>query len=88
MLPLFVSWFLVTVVLIALLIARRRLEAREADWLSIASSSPGDIHNQELIEGKVHRLTPVVHWLEAADVLLLLSLFGLWIYHGLNTVRW
>lgn len=88
MLPLFLSWLAVTLALMVLLLVRRRLEAREVDWLSLATSTSRDIRNQELLEQKVHRLTPVVHWLEAADVLLLLLLAAAWIYQGIHTVRW
>ncbi len=45
----------------------------------------GEIRQQELIEQKVHRLTRVMHWLEATDVVLLVSLAALWIYQGLQT---
>ena len=88
LLPLFVSWLAVTMVLAVLVVARSRLESREADWLPLATSTPADIHKQELLDQKVHRLTPIVHWLEAVDVLLLLLMVGVWIYQGIHTVRW
>lgn len=88
MFPLLISWLAVTVVLMVLLLVRKRLEAREQDWLSLATATSRDIQNQEVIERKVHKLTPIVHWVEALDILLLVALAALWIYKGINTVRW
>lgn len=88
MIPLFVGWLSVTLVLMILLVARKRLEAREQDWLPIMTATTSQIKDQEQIERKVHRLTPIVHWVEAVDVLLLAALAALWIYQGINSVRW
>ncbi len=88
MVPLLVGWLLATIILVGLLIAKRRLESREVDWLPLATTTSKDIRNQQLIEQKLHWLDPVLHWAEALDVLLLLSLITLWVYQGLNTVRW
>lgn len=85
---LFASWLVVTAAIMVLLLIRGHLQAREVDWMPLATTTEGDIHRQEAIEGKVHRLTPIVHWLEALDVALLFSLAIWWFYRGINTVRW
>jgi len=87
MVPLFYSWVGVTIVLLVLLIVRRRLEAHEQDWLPISTTTAADIQRQEMIEKKVHRLTPIVRWVGAIDVLLLAALTALWLYRGIQTVR-
>lgn len=88
MTPLFVSWVVVTLIMMVLFIVRKRLESREQDWLPLATTTNSEIQAQEQIEKKVHVLTPVLHWVEALDVVLLLALGALWIYHGINTVQW
>ena len=82
------SWLAVTALVAAVWIVRRRLEANETDWLPLGGGTSGDIQRQELIEGKVRRLTPVLHWLEGADLVLLLALAAWWIHEGVNSVRW
>ncbi len=88
MTALLISWITVTVVLMVLVVVRRLLESREQDWIPLTSTAPSQIQEQEQIERKVHVLTPVVHWVEALDVLLLAILAALWIYQGINSVRW
>ncbi len=85
MLPLLFGWVGVTVLMLILVFVRRRLEARESDWIPITTGGPSDIQQQVTIEKKVHALTPVIHWVEALDVLLLLALAALWIYNGIFT---
>ena len=85
---LFISWVAVTIVLLVLLAMRRRLESREQDWLPLTTTSAAEIKTQEEIEKKVHGLTPLVHWVEALDVVLLLVLAVVWIYKGINSVQW
>lgn len=85
--PLLIVWLGVTVVMMILIAVRRVLESREQDWLPITSGAGEQIKTQEQIERKVHRLTPLLHWIEAFDVLLLLAVAGLWIYNGLNSVQ-
>jgi len=86
--PLLYTWLAVTLVLAVLLIARRVLESREQDWLPITTPNAGEqIKTQEQIERKVHVLTPVLHWVEAVDVLLLVAVIGVWLYNGINSVK-
>lgn len=87
MLELFVSWATITVLLIIALITRWWWTSRELDWIPL-KAAPGDIEQQVTLERKAHRLDPVVHWLEGINVALLISLGVLWIWRGINTVRW
>lgn len=88
MTPLFFSWIVVTLVMMVLFIIRKRLESHEQDWMPLTTTTNSEIQAQEQIEKKVHALTPVLHWVEALDVVLLVALTALWIYHGINSVRW
>ncbi len=85
--PLLFIWLAVTVVMMILMAVRRVLESREQDWLPITTGATEQIKTQEQIERKVHKLTPVLHWIEALDVLLLLAVAGVWIYNGINSVQ-
>lgn len=84
--PLFTSWVVVTLILIALLIVRRRLVSREQDWISFNAPATV-IVNQQRIERQLRRLAPAVYCIGAANVVLLLTLVAVWIHQGLNTVR-
>jgi hypothetical protein len=79
-------WLAVTVVLVILLVIRGVLESRERGWLPIASGDQ-QLEAQEKIEKEVHFLTPVIHWVGALDVVLLVALAGIWIYTGLTSVQ-
>jgi hypothetical protein len=83
LMPLVYTWLVVTVITIVLVVMRRVMESHEQDWLPISSPTGTEqIQTQQQIERKVHKLTPVLHWAEAADVLLLLLVIGVWIYNG------
>jgi hypothetical protein len=88
MFPLLISWASVTVVLLILIAIRRTMTSHETDWLPLSTTTTADIARQETIERKLHRLNPVIHTLEAIDVLLLASLAAVWVYTGVNAVRW
>ncbi len=88
MISLLISWALVTLVLLVLIAIRRSMTSHETDWMSLATTTTADIQRQETIERKVHRLDPVIHTLEVFDVLLLATLAALWVYTGINAVRW
>lgn len=83
---LFASWVVVTLLLIVLLIVRRRMVSREQDWISF-NAPVTVIANQQRIEHYLRYLNAAVHCIEAADVVLLLTLAAVWIQQGLNTVR-
>jgi hypothetical protein len=86
--PLLYTWVAVTIIMVALLVVQRVLESREQDWIPIAAPGASEqAKTQEQIERKVHVLTPVLHWVEAVDVLLLVLVIGVWLYNGINSVR-
>ena len=88
MMPLLMVWVGITMVLVALLIVRSRLQSHEADWLPIRAANSNDIRDQMVLEKKVHHLTTAVRVVESLDVILLVSLAAIWIYQGVNSVRW
>jgi len=86
--PLLYVWLAVTIVMAILIVVQRVLESRERDWLPItAPGAPDQIKTQEQIERKVHKLNPVLHWVEAVDVLLFVLVLGVWLYNGINSVQ-
>jgi hypothetical protein len=88
LMPVFYVWVAVTVLLMVVWYARKRLEAREQDWLPLSRTTDAEIRQQQEIEVKLHKLTPVVRGLGALNVVLLLVMVGLWVYEGINSVRW
>ncbi len=85
MLPLIFTWAGVTIVMLILIVMRRTMESHESDWIPITTSHAGDIQQQVQIEKKVHKLTPLIHVVEAIDVVLLLAIAAVWIYNGIYT---
>lgn len=86
--PLLFTWLAVTIVMMVLIGVRRVWESRERDWLPISAPRVTEqIQSQQQIEKKVHVLTPVLHWVEGLDVLLLLLVAAAWIYNGLYVAK-
>jgi hypothetical protein len=83
----FTTWGLVTLALIALLIYRSRLESQESDWIPLTEDEREDraIQTQTLIENKTRKLTWPIRALGTLSVVLLLAIFGFWLYSGITT---
>ena len=81
------GWVLVTLVLVALLIYRARLESKESDWIDLTDDAKEDraIQAQTAIEMKAKKLVWPIRALGTLSVVLLLTLVGLWVYTGITT---
>lgn len=81
-----IVWVLVTIPFIVLLIYRSRLESQESDWIDLTDDAREDqaIQKQSAIEKKVHKFDTPIRALGTLSVVLLLAIFGLWLYSGLT----
>ncbi len=81
------AWGLVTGALIVLYVCRSRLESKETDWISLTDDAREDkaIQEQQVIEKKAHKFDLPIRVLGVLSVVLLLSLVGYFIYHGVTT---
>lgn len=80
-------WGLITGALIVLYVCRSRLESKETDWISLTDDAREDkaIQEQKIIEKKAHKFDLPIRVLGVLSVVLLLSLVGYFIYHGVTT---
>jgi hypothetical protein len=80
-----VVWGVVTLALIILILYRYRLESQESDWIPLTEDAREEraIRNQTTIEMKARKLTWPIRVLTVLCVLLLLAMFGVWLYQGL-----
>jgi hypothetical protein len=78
-------WGVVTIALVVLLVYRVRLESQEADWIPLTEDTREEraIKAQTVIEMKARKLTWPICVLGILCVLLLLAMFGVWLYRGL-----
>jgi len=81
------AWGLVTIALVVLVIYRSRLESHEADWIPLTDDDREDraIKEQTIVEMKTGKLTWPIRALGTLSVVLLLVMFGLWLYKGIMT---
>jgi len=78
---------LITGALVVLYICRSRLESKETDWISLTDDVREDkaIQEQQIIEKKAHKFDLPIRVLGVLSVVLLLSIVGYFIYHGVTT---
>ncbi len=81
---LLVVWGVITVVLIVLLIYRSTLSMQEDDQLFLDDSESHMQREQALVLKRLERLQWPLRFLGAASGLLILVIFGLWLWRGLN----
>jgi hypothetical protein len=81
------AWGLVTIALVVLVIYRSRLESHETDWIPLTDDDREDraIKEQTIVEMKTGKLTWPIRALGTLSVVLLLVMFGLWLYKGIMT---
>lgn len=83
---LFVSWGIVTAVLIALVIYGNALSSREEDQLYLNSAEQVMMASeQQVLIGKMNHLARLIVYVAALSGLLLLASAGLWVWIGLNS---
>ena len=72
-------------VLTVLLIYRSTLEMHEDDQLFLGNAESQMAKEQEELQGRMHKIEPLVRWVGAACGVVLLTLVGMWLYEGLNS---
>jgi cytoskeletal protein RodZ len=87
MVVLWAVWGLVTILFLILLFARSRITKRETDWIPLTDDAREEkaIEAQKVTETKGHKLDRPITALGWLSVIMLLVVFGYWIYHGLTT---
>jgi Fe2+ transport system protein B len=83
MTALLVLWAAITVVLVVLLIYRSTLSMQESDQLFIDLAQSHMEKEQALILRRLERLQWPLRFLGAASGLLILLIFGIWLWRGL-----
>ncbi len=81
---LLVVWGVVTVVLVVLLIYRSTLSMQEDDQLFLDDSESHMQKEQALVLKRLERLQWPLRVLGGASGLLILVIFGVWLWRGLN----
>ncbi|HUQ49622.1 MAG TPA: hypothetical protein VM056_02820 [Terriglobales bacterium] len=71
-------------VLTILVIYRNTLEMHEDDQLFLNDSESHMAKEQAELQKKMGTIEPMVKWLGAASVVVMLALVGMWLYQGLN----
>jgi hypothetical protein len=81
------AWGLATGALIVLYICRSRLESKETDWIPLTEDVREEkaIQEQQVIEKKAHKYDWPIRVLGVLSVVLLLSIVGYFLYHGVTT---
>jgi hypothetical protein len=80
-------WGLITLIFAVLVIYRRSLTNKEADWIPLTGNAREDqaIEAQTIIEMKTKKLSIPIRALGTLSVVLLMVIIGLWIFHTLST---
>jgi hypothetical protein len=79
---LFVSWGVVTAVLICVLIYRSALSTREGDQIFLDASENTIANEQRAIVAKLERLSAPITALMVLSGALLLAVAAMWLYQG------
>ena len=80
-------WGAITFAFAVLIIYRRSLIAKEADWIPLTDDAKEDsaIQAQTIIEMKTRKLTVPIRALGTLSLVILLIIMGVWVFHALNT---
>ena len=84
--PLLIVWGVVTAVLIVLLIYRSTLSMQEDDQLFLDESESHMQKEQAIVLRKLQQLQWPLRILGGASGLLILVIFGIWLWSGLSTM--
>ena len=79
---LFVSWGVITAVLLVLILYRRALSVREDDQLFLGAREQGVAAEQRAMFRKISRTTAPIVTLAVLSGVLLIASVGLWLYQG------
>lgn len=81
---LLVAWGIITAIFLALLLWRNLLESHEDDQIFLDSAEDHMAHEQQVLVGKITRLSKPIATSGVAAGLLLLVIAGLWLWQGLK----
>jgi uncharacterized membrane protein len=78
-------WAVITVAFIILLLYRRGLTSHEADWIPLTEDAREEraIEAQTMVEMKTKKLTIPIRTLGTLSVVILLVIFGIWLYQSI-----
>jgi len=78
-------WAVITVAFIILLLYRGKLTRQEADWIPLTEDAKEEraIQAQTMVEMKTKKLTIPIRTLGTLSVLMLLVIFGVWLYQSI-----
>jgi len=80
-------WGAITLAFAILLFYRRSLTSKEADWIPLTDDAKEEkaIQAQTIIDLKARKLTVPIRALGTLSVVILLVMFGLWLFHSLTS---
>ncbi len=84
---LLVVWSIITAALILLIIYRSTVSLHEDDQHFLSQAEAQMEREQRDVISKLNRVAPYVKYLSVTSGVLLVVIFGVWIYQGLTTVR-
>jgi len=83
---LLLSWGVITIVLVGLLIYRAVLATREDDQIYLNKAEVSMMAGeQQVLIGRLQRLTKPITWLAVLSGILLIGSAGLWLWMGLTS---
>jgi len=80
-------WGVITITFVVLLLYRRSLTNKEADWIPLTDDAKEEsaIQAQTIIEMKTRKLTVPIRALGTISLVMLLVIVGFWLFHSLST---
>jgi hypothetical protein len=85
LIPLLVSWGIVTVILICMLIYRSMLENREEDQIFLDAAAQSMANEQRALVSRIEKLSRPITALIVASAVLLVAVAGVWVWQGLRS---
>lgn len=83
--PLLITWGIVTGILICVLIYRSMLENREGDQIFLDPAGQSIASEQRALVARIEKLSRPITALIVASSVLLVAVAGLWIWQGLQS---
>ena len=83
--PLLVSWGIVTAILICVLIYRSMLENREGDQIFLDAAAQSKASEQRALVTRIEKLSRPITALIVLSGVLLVTVAGVWIWQGLQS---
>jgi hypothetical protein len=83
--PLLISWGIVTVILICMLIYRSMLENREEDQIFLDAAAQSMANEQRALVSRIEKLSRPITALIVASAVLLVAVAGVWVWQGLRS---